>query len=83
MVCQLQPATSQPDNSRKPPSHTHTLTHTLTHSQDGVKDLETRKFLPLMYQLAARMSARTLNSDPFQQTLQSVRIILYLSSLLH
>ncbi len=40
--------------------------------QNGVKTLETRKFLPLMYQLAARMSAQTLVSDPFQQTLQSV-----------
>jgi len=40
--------------------------------QEGASQLQSRKFLPLMYQLAARMSARTLASDPFQQTLQQV-----------
>ena len=43
--------------------------------QEGVARLESRKFLPLMYQLAARMSAQTLTSDPFQQILQKVYVI--------
>ncbi len=45
-----------------PPPHTHT--------QEGVTGLQSRKFLPLMYQLAARMSTRS--ADPFQQILQSI-----------
>lgn len=39
---------------------------------EGVALLESRKFLPLMYQLAARMSAQTTPTDPFQQILQQV-----------
>ena len=40
--------------------------------QRGAAQLESRKFLHLLYQLAARMSARSLATDPFQQTLQEV-----------
>ena len=41
-------------------------------SQEGAAQLESRKFLPLLYQLAARMSARNLATDPFQHILQEV-----------
>ena len=40
--------------------------------QKGSTKIESRKFLPLLYQLAARMSARSLATDPFQSTLQEV-----------
>ena len=45
--------------------------------QEGASQLQSRKFLPLMYQLAARMSARTLATDLFQQTLQQVCVYIY------
>lgn len=41
--------------------------------QEGSSLLESRKFLPLMYQLAARMSDRHAFSD-FQKILQEVRV---------
>ena len=37
--------------------------------QEGSAQLESRKFLPLLYQLAARMSPA---KDPFQRTLHEV-----------
>jgi ataxia telangiectasia mutated family protein len=40
--------------------------------QKGSTKIESRKFLPLLYQLAARMSARSLATDPFQSTLQEI-----------
>ena len=48
-----------------------------TLTQEGASQLQSRKFLPLMYQLAARMSARTLATDLFQQTLQQVCVYTY------
>ena len=44
--------------------------------QDALSKVETRKFLPLLYQLAARISERALDSDPFQQKLQEVSTII-------
>ena len=44
--------------------------------QEGSSSLESRKFLPLMYQLAARMSARQAFSD-FQKILQEVSCIMF------
>lgn len=41
--------------------------------QGSVSVVESRKFLPLLYQLAARMSKKALEDDPFQQVLQEVR----------
>lgn len=41
--------------------------------QEGSSLLESRKFLPLMYQLAARMSNRHTFTD-FQKILQEVRV---------
>ena len=41
--------------------------------QESVSVVESRKFLPLLYQLAARMSKKALEGDPFQQVLQEVR----------
>lgn len=38
--------------------------------QEGISHLESHKFIPLMYQLAARMSSKT---SPFQEVLQQVR----------
>ena len=40
--------------------------------QEGVSQLESYKFIPLMYQLAARMSLKNLASDSFQEVLQEV-----------
>ena len=41
--------------------------------QESVAIVESRKFLPLLYQLAARVSKTALESDLFQQVLQEVR----------
>ncbi len=41
--------------------------------QEGISQLESCKFIPLMYQLAARMSSKNLASDSFQEVLQEVR----------
>ena len=38
--------------------------------------IESRKFLPLLYQLAARITAHALDTDPFQQILQEVIAII-------
>ena len=45
--------------------------------QKGSTKIESRKFLPLLYQLAARMSARSLATDPFQSTLQEVYMCMH------
>ena len=50
--------------------------------QDALSKIESRKFLPLLYQLAARMSAHALDSDQhstafsFQQILQEVIVVI-------
>lgn len=41
-------------------------------TQEGISQLESCKFIPLMYQLAARMSSKNLSSDTFQEVLQEV-----------
>ena len=41
--------------------------------QESVGVVESRRFLPLLYQLAARTSKKALEGDPFQQVLQEVR----------
>jgi len=41
--------------------------------QESIAIVESRKFLPLLYQLAARVSKTALESDLFQQVLQEVR----------
>lgn len=42
-------------------------------AQESIAIVESRKFLPLLYQLAARVSKTALESDLFQQVLQEVR----------
>ena len=50
--------------------------------QNAADQLESRKFLPLIYQLAARMSDITVDSSEFQKILQEVdHSSLYLPSL--
>ena len=44
--------------------------------QDALSKIESRKFLPLLYQLAARISAHALDTDPFQQILQEVIVVI-------
>ena len=44
--------------------------------QEGASQLEKSKFIPLMYQLAARMSSKSPANDTFQEVLQEVSIVL-------